>query len=89
MSARVVFTCDHIGCCATFTLDSAHEHKPGCGVDECGAEPNVPLNLAPVVTFLTDDPERGGKGWDFALNKTPKGILLFYKSFCPAHGEDD
>jgi len=87
MSARVVFSCDHPGCIVAFTMDSAHEHKPGCGADGCGAEANVPLDLHPVVRFLTDDPSRGGKGWEFALDKMG-ALLLVHKCFCPAHGED-
>ena len=54
MGARVVFRCDHEGCDVTYALDSA-ESAPL-------AEANVPLDLSPVVRFLTDDPARGGRG---------------------------
>ena len=88
MGAQVVFRCDHEGCEVTFTLDSEGEH-------ECGkSDRDVPLDLSPVVRFLTDDPKRGGKGWEFALVRlppTPRGmpaLMLVKKCFCSEHGDD-
>jgi hypothetical protein len=83
MSIKVVFACDHDGCKTVFTLDTAALHDSGDHV--------VPIDLAPVVRFLTDDPSRGGRGWEFAVNKktSPQGsILLFHKCFCPEHAGD-
>ena len=80
MGARVVFRCDHEGCDVTYALDSA-ESAPL-------AEANVPLDLSPVVRFLTDDPARGGRGWEFALNQVSPLTLLVHKCFCPEHGVD-
>lgn len=97
MGARVAFHCDHEGCDVAFTMDSAHEHAPGCGADGCGAEVNVPIDLDPVVRFLTDEPVRGGKGWSFAINRLPvppharpgvSGLLIVDKCFCPKHADD-
>ena len=85
MSAKIIFSCDHFGCSATYTLDSGQHECTG--EHTCGGD-SVPLDLAHVVRFLTDDPERGGKKWEIALNQLPDGLLLVHKLFCPEHGAD-
>jgi hypothetical protein len=76
MGTQIIFCCDHINCDASFHLDSTSE-DPGT---------LVPLNLGPVVHFLTDDPPRG-PGWEFALDKMGD-LLIVRKLFCPEHGDD-
>jgi len=99
MGTQVVFHCDHEGCDATYTLDSAYEHVCEGEGHKCddSRTSNVPLDLSPVVRFLTDDPARSGRGWEFAINRMPPtpnarpgvpGLLLFHKCFCPKHGDD-
>jgi hypothetical protein len=90
VSAKVVFRCDHDGCDVTFALDTVHHH---CNDPTCKVVDSVPVDLAPVIRFLTDDPARGGKGWEFALDQTSvrpgvPDLLLVRKCFCPKHGDD-
>jgi hypothetical protein len=80
VSARVVFGCDHVGCDEAYVLDTKHHH---CNDPACGAVDTIPVELAPVIAFLTE-----AKGWRFALDQQSDGLLLFAKCFCPAHAED-
>jgi len=85
MSAKITFTCDHENCTAEFTSDTASTHQCGACPEEHPQE--VPIDLSPILRFLTD-PRAPDGGWEFALDKLPDGLLLFVKCFCPAHRDD-
>lgn len=85
MSAKITFTCDHEGCTVEFISDTAATHQCGTCPEEHPQE--VPVDLSPVLRFLTDQDAPGG-GWEFALDKMPDGLLLFAKCFCPEHRGD-
>jgi hypothetical protein len=81
MGIQVTFHCDHEGCMAFYAVDPPDR---------------VPIDLSPVVRYLTDDPVRGGRGWEIAVGRMPPPVdavnriplLLVHKCFCPVHGDD-
>jgi len=85
MSAKITFTCDHENCTVAFTSDTAATHQCGACPEEHPQE--VPVDLSPILRFLTDQRTANG-GWEFALDKMPDGLLLFVKCFCPEHRDD-
>ena len=90
MGVRVFFVCNHEGCERFYTLDSALPHTcddPRCQGAILGDQP-VPLDLRPLVHFLTDHGEDGGGGWEILLFEAPGSSFLFEKVFCPEHGAD-
>lgn len=49
MGVQVIFRCDHEGCASTFACDSAAAHD----CDNRALDTNVPVDLGPVVRFLS------------------------------------
>jgi hypothetical protein len=90
MGVKVVFSCDHADCTAEYTIDTSAKHRHGGGlITSIGqVDTDMPLNLSPVVRFLTDPDPRGGGGWGIALDRMPDGLMLIRKCFCPKHEVD-